>query len=548
MRQCYGHTGDYFDYKCYKRLKDYYDKYYVSEDGMKYLDEYKNSPGDIKNIISNYYDIFKKLTNNLSGSGLMYYHKSITCMYNNYWLNKEIRKKSYNENKNTKSFEVLKKYAHEYSNKVYGSYKNSCEDYIHYIDSDKYEKMSKLYELYDMYNYHKSPHSNITHSDCDTLGHLIRIHDRSGLMYYHKSITCMYNNYWLNKEIRKKSYNENKNTKSFEVLKKYAHEYSNKVYGSYKNSCEDYIHYIDSDKYEKMSKLYELYDMYNYHKSPHSNITHSDCDTLGHLIRIHDQIINYHEDEEYPKKIDKDLYKRRMEMKDLIKKFKLKLDDSCISFKTFKIHTSKYEKEELEKERAAQRQQEEQRLEEARRVEQAQHLEQAKKQASLSSSDTIDSDSRQTAVYPQKEVSKDKETHHIETVHHVETTGIGESPETLHPMRSIRRGMPEYPEELGYPNIKKENTETGFINTMKDAFSTISENVDPVPLMGVSGGMGALFLLFRYTPVGTFFRGGRGRAHRIPRSFNGQFLGGFPGYEEYDVGHIGYGPMNPLAE
>ncbi|KNA00994.1 hypothetical protein PVNG_03101 [Plasmodium vivax North Korean] len=283
---------NYFDYKCYKRLKDYYDKYYVSEDGMKYLDEYKNSPGDIKNIISNYYDIFKKLTNNLSGSGLMYYHKSITCMYNNYWLNKEIRKKSYNENKNTKSFEVLKKYAHEYSNKVYGSYKNSCEDYIHYIDSDKYEKMSKLYELYDMYNYHKSPHSNITHSDCDT---------------------------------------------------------------------------------------------------------------LGHLIRIHDQIINYHEDEEYPKKIDKDLYKRRMEMKDLIKKFKLKLDDSCISFKTFKIHTSKYEKEELEKERAAQRQQEEQRLEEARRVEQAQHLEQAKKQASLSSSDTIDSDSRQTAVYPQKE-------------------------------------------------------------------------------------------------------------------------------------------------
>ncbi|EDL42747.1 variable surface protein Vir6-like [Plasmodium vivax] len=51
-----------------------------------------------------------------------------------------------------------------------------------------------------------------------------------------------------------------------------------------------------------------------------------------------------------------------------------------------------------------------------------------------------------------------------------------------------------------------------------------------------------------YTPVGTFFRGGRGRAHRIPRSFNGQFLGGFQGYEDYDVGHIGYGPMNPLAE
>ncbi|SCA81770.1 VIR protein [Plasmodium vivax] len=74
------------------------------------------------------------------------------------------------------------------------------------------------------------------------------------------------------------------------------------------------------------------------------------------------------------------------------------------------------------------------------------------------------------------------------------------------------------------------------------------KDVDPVPVVGVSGGMGALFLLFRYTPFGNFFRGGRGRVHRIPRSFNGPFPGEFPNFHEYEGGYIGYGPMNPLAE
>ncbi|VVA00359.1 PIR protein, partial [Plasmodium vivax] len=91
--------------------------------------------------------------------------------------------------------------------------------------------------------------------------------------------------------------------------------------------------------------------------------------------------------------------------------------------------------------------------------------------------------------------------------------------------------------------------ETGVFDQMKNTISNVLGSVDPVPVVGVSGGMGALFLLFRYTPVGAFFRGGRGRAHRIPRSFNGQFPG-FPDYYDYDGGYIGYAPMNinPLAE
>ncbi|SCA60188.1 Plasmodium vivax Vir protein, putative [Plasmodium vivax] len=105
----------------------------------------------------------------------------------------------------------------------------------------------------------------------------------------------------------------------------------------------------------------------------------------------------------------------------------------------------------------------------------------------------------------------------------------------------------EYENEVIKEQDDKGTTRSGTFFGSSGIPSSITEvfgSVDPVPVVGVSGGMGALFLLFRYTPLGTFFRGGRGRAHRIPRSFNGQFLGAFPDVNEYNGGYIGYGPMD----
>ncbi|SCA59994.1 hypothetical protein PVT01_000061400 [Plasmodium vivax] len=104
-------------------------------------------------------------------------------------------------------------------------------------------------------------------------------------------------------------------------------------------------------------------------------------------------------------------------------------------------------------------------------------------------------------------------------------------------------------EQYTYSSISPlANDMGGASSSVISTITSALKDVDPVPVVGVSGGMGALFLLFRYTPVGAFFRGGRGRAHRIPRSFNGPFLGEFQGYQDYYGGNIGYGPMNPLAE
>ncbi|EDL42661.1 variable surface protein Vir6, putative, partial [Plasmodium vivax] len=97
---------------------------------------------------------------------------------------------------------------------------------------------------------------------------------------------------------------------------------------------------------------------------------------------------------------------------------------------------------------------------------------------------------------------------------------------------------------LQIPPSDQERASSSVMSTITSAL----KDVDPVPVVGVSGGMGALFLLFRYTPVGAFFRGGRGRVRRIPSGFHGQFLGEFPDIQDYYGGNIGYGQMNPLAE
>ncbi|KMZ96380.1 hypothetical protein PVNG_06391 [Plasmodium vivax North Korean] len=60
----------------------------------------------------------------------------------------------------------------------------------------------------------------------------------------------------------------------------------------------------------------------------------------------------------------------------------------------------------------------------------------------------------------------------------------------------------EYHEVLGSQSIENEKLENkGYLRTVRDAVSGFMEGVDPVPVVGVSGGMGALFLLFRVLQI-----------------------------------------------
>ncbi|CAI7721729.1 Plasmodium vivax Vir protein, putative [Plasmodium vivax] len=85
--------------------------------------------------------------------------------------------------------------------------------------------------------------------------------------------------------------------------------------------------------------------------------------------------------------------------------------------------------------------------------------------------------------------------------------------------------------------------DTGTImGTIKDAVSNVFEAVEPVPVLGVSGGMGALYLLFKYTPIGSLFGRNRRNNQNIPNFFDPRYGEQFSGYypQYYNEGFPNY--------
>ncbi|SCA60352.1 hypothetical protein, conserved [Plasmodium vivax] len=192
-----------------------------------------------------------------------------------------------------------------------------------------------------------------------------------------------------------------------------------------------------------------------------------------------------------------------------------------------------------------------------------------------------------TALHTQPEMDEDREAVRLgkpERGQEHQEVEVAERAEEARGTENVYRGghgtedvyrasrSPQMPRSSGYPgditipetlkhtrltdnSLDTQKTESpiedsGFFTNVQGAFSSIAQHVEPAPILGVSGGMGVLFLLFKYTPVGSFFGGRRGRIRQIPSSFRGFPPGEFPNFHEYDGGYIGYGPMNinPLAE
>ncbi|VUZ99704.1 PIR protein [Plasmodium vivax] len=398
-------------------------------------------------------------------------------------------------------------------------------------------------------------------------------------MFDDSAKACNYISYILYKEVEKKS-NVKYNEDTFNTTKKFVQKFKDE-YGYTNEFCESKMVYLDSKIYEKLKYLYDLYDKYyEYTKNVFRDEYVEKCNTLGYAIQYHNHIVDNYEE-------DSDLINKSLVMKGLIEKLALQPYDKC-QYRKDQLHKSKIEsnppREQSEVDTKARPQ-----------------VESLKAQLEESVSRTIIASEGRTRTQEQQQQAdithgqKEHQEHHTNSVtidHSNETESRAVSVDyrgpvhnhlsrqyghpshevlSIHNKESGRFPEQGYYRERGYSydsqlennlgSLEERNNilgdplsssseGRGFIHNVKDTISGIIGEVDPIPVVGVSGGMGALFLLFRYTPLGTFFRGGRGRSHRIPRSFNGQFLGGFPGYEEYDVGHIGYGPMNmnPLAE
>ncbi|CAG9478549.1 unnamed protein product [Plasmodium vivax] len=435
-----------------------------------------------------------------------------------------------------------------------------------YLEYNYYNDAKYQYGRAIIYDYDEDP-LNKTIQDMGNLMHNLNKDDyiiknffrilSNSLAFYEGMTTnyCKYTNFWLNKEYREKHYD--KKVPNFNVFTIFANKLNYEKYRNHDNSCERYIKYLDTDIYNKINFLHRLYDAYNIIKKPPVINSQDTCGELEFLAKNYrDSIYKYYDK-------DKDLYNKLEKIKELIDKITGNDNSPCKK----KIYFTKpTELEHILEEQARTEAQE--REKEIRQKEAARKAEEEAKKLQT------ERDLEQQKLLQPKNLLTTSRDNQLQELHHdkgdFHSTSYREQlPELVtsrlpRPTQSFESFVRQESstgslleedltkEDMGqgeilYEQRGRDKTRSGtFLGSLgfPGYITEVLGSVDPVPVVGVSGGMGALFLLFRYTPVGAFFRGGRGRVHRIPRSFNGQFLGGFPGYEDYEGGYIGYGPMD----
>ncbi|SCA59539.1 VIR protein [Plasmodium vivax] len=389
-----------------------------------------------------------------------------------------------------------------------------------------------------------------------------RIGNDGVFMNSYANTTCNYINYKLNESLR--THYSYKNSIDYSIFKKFAKEFHKEKFNNYNDerSCEKYIEHLDDDIYNRMTILYKMYYYYDELKNPYKDIyITSDnklCDNLSLLIRYSNHLINN-------KKINHESIKSIRNLKEIIEKdninerYKKKCDLRLLNgmlteHPNSNVRISREEGSALVSQVTPKTQQHnelehktndasneqapiQQAFKEVAERELAPKREAARE---LTSKGEIARDLSPEEETAMELASQEQESGiQVKGIHAVMYPLISQQVSYDQEVtgRSERRYISN---ELEAPTSDKE----GLLDKMQGFITETLGQVEPAPILGVSGGMGALFLLFKYTPVGTFFRGGRRINNQIPRTFYGQFPGGFPGYEEFYDGSFGPGPIN----
>ncbi|VUZ99851.1 PIR protein [Plasmodium vivax] len=443
----------------------------------------------------------------------------------------------YSNNKyfNYKCYSKLKDYFSR--NDIFKDDEDNVKNYLEHNIIKKTYTQSQIYIFYKLYNY---------------LG-------GDGVFpWQDPTECCKYINYWLNTEVQKllpDLYNKT----SFEIFEKIVNYYNDNKNLSKNKRCISNIKYIESDELSKMGTLYSLYENYEILKA--KKITNDTaCNILVRMYLTYNDALTLHGNN------DNNLFSRLKALKSLIDNI-LPQHNSCPPYIKFKDPESIKIKENTVSEHNTRtndqtvitpelpRPKEESLLPEpdSRNPEgdppshpvlqpvmselQAPHLRDAS-----GTSERYES-SRKALEGMNLELSQN--------THVGKLKGQRLKPGSDYPEGSIYNDTlenPPFSDHVGLENLGRKSLDDGFLGKIQGFFTETLGQVEPAPILGVSGGMGALFLLFKYTPVGTFFRGRRGRTYGIPSGFNGPFPGEFPGYQDYLGGNIGYTQMNPLAE
>ncbi|SCA81812.1 VIR protein [Plasmodium vivax] len=352
---------------------------------------------------------------------------------------------------------------------------------------------------------------------------------------------CKYVNFWLNKEIKKNHYPLYNNTK-FHIFQDFVKHFNYIEHNKNSKRCLSNINLIDPKIFEKMSKLYELYEFLADLKAPFSRMRqYTRCEIFGHIIGNHNRALADYQT------LDPYLTERLIDLKKLIENANIEIKEQCY-YKTSQLHKSQLE---IDRDNAEIQRQNELRMkeEETRRQQEItrRKLEEATREAEQRRSTLLPSGNDVLGIIDAQESPGTNEIQKLEDYMHPK---FGQYMETSQGIKDFANHLSVQPQEENELPISSPDSPERKWNSITDTQGTMGKitgvitgvlgEVEPAPILGVSGGMCALFLLFKYTPVGSFFGGRRGRNLRIPSGFPGAY----PGFPEYYDGNFGIMPIN----
>ncbi|SCA82201.1 hypothetical protein, conserved [Plasmodium vivax] len=448
------------------------------------------------------------------------------------------------------------------SNKWNEQYLNHA-DYAFFkskYDSDTYISPEKK-KNYETIIQHLKDESYDTIKFKNLLELLMKYLNSGHVMYNCRSDKCCrYINYSIAKKFREINYVQYTESK-FNIFKKF-------MEGYYKTTgfrdCKDRLDFINPLILSRMDILYDLYDKYNYLISFKRADQHEKlCAALSLVLMSYKEAIKLHEE-------NVNFISQLEQVRDLILSKSSNYNNTChrnLSDITLPKPVTSHQDEMQEKQLNSHvpTQSAHNELENRRTMVSASDKSELSEQSGLQSQSI---QSTEVQPPPVKPLPAHPHTAHLLSIQpqqdhseptHSHTVQLKREEAEAEDLHGVQFPIIEYSQkEWQTPEFMKpidERTYTseysnkvleytdGLLGKMQGFITETLGQVEPAPILGVSGGMGALFLLFKYTPVGTFFGGRKRRNHLIPSGFPVAYPG-FPGYEEQYGANFGPGPIN----
>ncbi|KMZ94996.1 hypothetical protein PVMG_05757 [Plasmodium vivax Mauritania I] len=355
---------------------------------------------------------------------------------------------------------------------------------------------------------------NVKNKFRDVFGELLRHINNSGVFYFYSPKGCWYICYVLHKLVQNDTY-ESYNENLFNIFHKFVREY-NLQFSSGSNTCVNDMVYTNSNIFKEMHALYRTYDAYYDFLSKNIYINDKTCKSLEAFVHTYKDYVNTHKSNSL--EFNSILENLEKNLKKTLQHYDHKCESNKYSLPNLQLYTGpKKEQPTLEAQKQlpnpsqlisssqeglepkgpnhidTSQNQEEPALSPPPEN-QMTHEDQGNKLRTETAQDTSIEIRAQTEQHPG--TSENHRTR-SQSVHaqalgqrYLGTFGLQEQPYN-----------PNYEENLLSPQLPLEKGDEGILGRMKGAFSSISDYVEPVPLMGVSGGMGALFLLLRVLKI-----------------------------------------------